>query len=390
MKRIKFLGIAVLMTAIIFGFAACSTDDDPADPVLIGIDVTSKPNKTVYVVNEELELDGLEVTASYDNGSGTIITDYNADVSSYDKTKTGSHKITVEYNNKTAVFFVVVAIKEGDIFLMDINGGTFTMGNDEGAPREKPAHQVTVSGFSMGVYAITQKQYKTVMGDSPSAFSGDDRPVERVSWYKAIVFCNTLSSNEGLTPVYSLNSDTNPSNWGTAPASSTGSFWNNIAFNQTANGYRLPTSAEWEYACRAGTTSVWYIGDDTFTTNDAWILKTNTQGTTNVGSFPPNNWGLYDMIGNVGQWCWDWINEDEFGGSENTYYRTNKDNEPVDNPLGTAPHATKLRRTWRGAAYDCDPDSSTRFRRLQSAYHDRSDPAATTGSDLGFRIVRNN
>ena len=386
MKKFNFFGSAVLLAAVMFCFAACS--DDSGDPILQSIAVTSKPDKTVYLVNDELNLDGLVVTAIYNNGSKSVIADYTINTDEYDETTIGSYKITVEYETKAAVFYVVVADIAEPIPMMAISGETFLMGNDDGAPREKPAFRATVKDFFIGVYAITQEQYQTVTGKNPSCFKDAKRPVESVSWYQAIVFCNTLSNTEGLTPVYSLNSDSNPSNWGTVPTNSDGSPWNNIDFDQTANGYRLPTSAEWEYACRAGTTSVWYIGDNSFTDNDVWILKTET---TNVGNFPPNNWGLHDMIGNVGQWCWDWVNFYEFDGlQEYTYYRTNKNSGTVDNPLGTAkPPDDYLRRIWRGAAYNCNPNSETRFRRLQSAYYDRSDPAVP-GSDLGFRIVRNN
>jgi formylglycine-generating enzyme required for sulfatase activity len=101
---------------------------------------------------------------------------------------------------------------------------------------EKPQHSVTVNGFSMGIHEVTQAEYRAVMGTNPSYFSGDNKPVERGSWYDAIDYCNAPSRREGLTPAYTKSGD-------------------NVTWNRSANGYRLSTGAEWEYACHAGTTT---------------------------------------------------------------------------------------------------------------------------------------
>ncbi|MDR1955468.1 MAG: SUMF1/EgtB/PvdO family nonheme iron enzyme [Treponema sp.] len=171
-----------------------------------------------------------------------------------------------------------------------INGGTFTMGspaseaeryNDEG-----PQHQVRVSSFYMGKYEVTQKEWVAVMGSNPSKWKGDNLPVEQVSWYDAIDYCNRRSQREGLTPAYTRSGDT-------------------VTWNRGANGYRLPTEAEWEYACRAGTTGPFNTGNN-ITTNQANMVG-GAGSTKNVGSFAPNAWGLYDMHGNVYEWCWDWF-----------------------------------------------------------------------------------
>ena len=113
-----------------------------------------------------------------------------------------------------------------------INGGTFTMGDAKGKPDEKP-HSVTVSSFYMDKYEITQAEYTKIMGQNPAKFQHDDHPVERIRWTDAALFCNLRSKAEGLTPCYT------PRTW---------------ECDFTANGYRLPTEAEWEYACRAGST----------------------------------------------------------------------------------------------------------------------------------------
>lgn len=184
-----------------------------------------------------------------------------------------------------------------------IYGGTFTMGspaNEPGRSKDETQHQVTVSSFCMAKYEVTQKEYQEVMGTNPSAFKGDNLPIEIVSWFDAIEYCNKRSQKEGLTQAYTIS----------------GSGDNRtVIWDRNASGYRLPTEAEWEYACRAGTTTPFGTGKN-ITTNQAnyngnYPYNNNSKGdsrekTTNVGSFAANSWGLYDMHGNVCEWCWDW------------------------------------------------------------------------------------
>jgi len=179
---------------------------------------------------------------------------------------------------------------------------------------EGPQHQVTVSGFYMGKYEVTQKEYEEVMEANPSHFTGDNLPVENISWYDAVEYCNRRSQEEGLTPAYTINMNQRDAN-------NTNSYdevkWT-VTWNRNANGYRLPTEAEWEYACRAGTTTPFSTGNN-ITTSQAnydgnYPYNNNAKGTyrektTPVGSFAPNPWGLYDMHGNVWEWCWDWYRD---------------------------------------------------------------------------------
>ncbi|AFZ44411.1 protein of unknown function DUF323 [Halothece sp. PCC 7418] len=162
-----------------------------------------------------------------------------------------------------------------------ISGGSFIMG----APKtekdsydwERPQHRVEIAPFYMGRYPVTQRQYKAVMGENPSSFKGENNPVEGVIWYKAKEFCQKLSE-------------------------------------QTRKIYQLPSEAQWEYACRAGTTTPFYFGE-TISTDQANYNGNYTYGngkegiyrekTTPVGSFPPNAFGLYDMHGNIWEWCED-------------------------------------------------------------------------------------
>jgi formylglycine-generating enzyme required for sulfatase activity len=198
------------------------------------------------------------------------------------------------------------------ISMIQIQGGTFQMGSPTTEPGhsnlDKTQRQVTLTGFSMGKYLVTQAQYQAVMGTNPSQFktpvspetSTANRPVEMVTWFNAIEFCNKLSEKEGLTPVYTITGTT-------------------VTPNLSTNGYRLPTEEQWEYACRAGTTTAFNWGTNTINSTQAnyrasvvnannTTAGTDMNRTTVVGSYAPNAWGLYDMHGNVYEWCWDSVN----------------------------------------------------------------------------------
>jgi len=211
--------------------------------------------------------------------------------------------------------------------MIRIQGGTFLMGSPENEPGrnwtdEGPQHQVTVSSFYIAKFPVTQAEYQNIMGSNPSHHRGLDLPVEQVSWMDAVNYCNRRSIAEGLTPVYTING-------------------NNVTWNRQANGYRLLTEAEWEYACRAGTQTPFYSGT---TMDDAGWYQGNTlvfidgirhRSTFPVGQKIPNAWGLHDMHGNVLEWCWDWM----------APYTP----EPKTNPAGPA---TGARRIYRGGSFD--------------------------------------
>jgi formylglycine-generating enzyme required for sulfatase activity len=228
-----------------------------------------------------------------------------------------------------------------------INGGTFLMGSPASEvgrdDDEGPQQRVTVSGFYMSKYEVTQKEWTAVMGSNPSRFKGDNLPVEQVSWYDAIEYCNKRSVKEGLTPAYTRNG-------------------NNVTWNRGANGYRLPTEAEWEYACRAGTTTAYSTGGS-ITTGQANYDR-NIGKTTNVGSYSANPWGLYDMHGNVWEWCWDWYG----------YYSGGAQTDPVG--ASSSPGRLSRGGSWGNTA-----------QYVRSADRSSFTPSFRV-SGLGFRLVR--
>ena len=210
-----------------------------------------------------------------------------------------------------------------EVKMVRVEGGSFEMGKDLGtaAVKDLTLHTVTLSGFSISKYPVTQAQYQAVMGSNPSFFSSNPasgevqgkRPVDSVNWYNAIVFCNKLSRLEGLSPAYSINNSTDPSAWGDVPASDGGNDdWDAVQIVSGSDGYRLPTEAQWEYAAKGGDQSAegWvgytYSGSDTVG-DVAWCSGNSNGITHEVGKKAHNRLGLYDMSGNVYEWCWDWF-----------------------------------------------------------------------------------
>lgn len=229
-------------------------------------------------------------------------------------------------------------------------GGSFTMG-DESEVDSTP-HEVTIDSFFIDTHLVTQEEYEELMQDNPSRWKGSKNPVEQVRWSDAVRYCNARSQAEGLQPCYDLNT------------------WK-CDFN--ANGYRLPTESEWEYACRAGTKTAYFFGNDPSKLKDyAWFDNNSGGKPQPVGQKAPNAWGLYDMCGNVWEWCNDFYKVD--------YYQES----PKDNPRGPETDETKVVRggAWKFSAESC-----------RSGYRYNEDPGYADvcfGYDIyGFRCVRN-
>ena len=176
--------------------------------------------------------------------------------------------------------------------------------------------KIEIASFYISDHPVTRGEYKAVMGSDPSTakaydkdgneLEGDDNvknnPVNYISWYDALVYCNTRSIKENLTPCYTIDGKTDPSKWGTVPASSD-DIWNAAICDFDADGYRLPTEVEW--AVR-GKNSYYYAGSDDINEVAWYTVNTNDTGTRDVKTKNPNGYGLYDMSGNVYEWCWDW------------------------------------------------------------------------------------
>ncbi len=244
----------------------------------------------------------------------------------------------------------------GDMVI--IPAGVFRMGDIHGHSKytdsdEKPVHEVTITHpFLMGRKEVTQEQWKEVMGNNPSNFKGDKLPVERVSWYDAIEYCNKRSKLEGLDPCYSGSGES-------------------IVCDFTKNGYRLPTEAEWEYACRGGTETDFcsgimtnWNGNDPVLNLIGWYDANSGSKTHEAGLKEPNTFGLFDMHGNVWEWCWDWKAE----------YKSGAASDPKGPSSGTP-------RVLRGGSWDCYAFG------CRSAYRGSTYPINGYGI-YGFRVSR--
>jgi formylglycine-generating enzyme required for sulfatase activity len=395
MKNWKQSGLIGMVAIIALGFAFIGCDDGNGktgkktpvvddftisgtgifdyDGTAKTVSITPKPNKSTGVI-----------TVYYD-GSLTAPVGINIYTVTFDVAGTEG------FNLANGLSAGTLEIESPIIKMVWIEAGTFTMGSPADEPGRNTTagretqHPVTLTaGFYMGKYPVTQAQYEAVMGSNPSYHTTPvspetdtgKRPVEMVSWYDALVFCNKLSIREGLTPAYKIDGKTDPAEWGTVPTTgNSDATWNAVEIVAGSNGYRLPTEAQWEYACRAGTTTAFSWGTNIVSSTQAnydgstvdannTTAGTNLERTSMVGSYAANAWGLYDMHGNVFEWCWD-------------QYGTYEDGPQTD-PTGAVSGSN---RVIRGGARNGSGQN------LRSAFRGDA-PPGLRGGIFGFRLVR--
>ena len=235
-------------------------------------------------------------------------------------------------------------------YMVAVKGGGFSMGSEDGLADESPPHLVVLNDFCMMRYPVTQQEFQELMGFNPGNFKHPKKPVQNISWLDAIAFCNKWSARDGLPEVYERGND------------------DSVLIQYDRSGYRLPTEAEWEYACRSGTVTQYHWGDALEDADRyAWHDRNSDDCVHVVGTRKQNKWGLHDMTGNVWEWCNDWYDAD--------YYRYSDSADPKgpDRDFGEF-------RVMRGGAWAYDPY------RLRSAARLKRDPTLTDDVS-GFRCV---
>ncbi len=253
----------------------------------------------------------------------------------------------------------VYSQSEVSVELVDVQGGTFTMGNNYSSKKdERPEHKVTLTSFKMGKYEVTFEEFDmfcTSSGAKKPTDAGHGRgkkPVMNVSWESAVMYCNWLSGRDRLEQCYTIHRD---------------SLGTRVTCNFEANGYRLPTEAEWEYAAKGGDKSKRYAYSGSFNPDEvAWYIRNSGGVPHKVGGKNANELGIHDMSGNVREWCWDYYSKN--------YYENSPENDPKGMEKGS-------RRVVRGGAWNSRDDL---LRLSARELMPQNEPSGR----VGFRVVR--
>ncbi|MCL1827641.1 MAG: SUMF1/EgtB/PvdO family nonheme iron enzyme [Candidatus Cloacimonetes bacterium] len=248
--------------------------------------------------------------------------------------------------------------------MVAVTGGSFSV---------YPHYNVSLTSFQISNYPVSQEEWASVMQGNPNGIAvfpshfaeQGKHPVESVSWYEAMLYCNRRSAQEGLDLVYSIAGVSDPNTWGNVPWW-TGSVWDDVVMDMSKNGYRLPTEMEWYYAAKGGNQSLQYVYSGSFYADEvAWFSENADFSTHIVGEKKANELGLYDMSGNVFEWCWDWHEPDFPNGT-------------VYDPTGPM---TGDFRIQKGGSWEHDED------RCEIVFRGRANPHYRYRTN-GFRVVR--
>ena len=374
----------VLFTVMLAGFAFLScgdggdsgddTDSEGEMPVITSLSAdpsTVEIGQTSVLSCTASDADGDAISYSW-QGTGGTISGSGASVTWTAPATVATYSLTCYVSDGEGTVSDSISVSTYETptpgAMVSVQGGTFDM-TDYSYNQAGDTVSVTVSDFSIGKYPVTQKEWSDIIGSNPSSGNGigDNLPVYNLSWFEILKYCNMRSVAEGLTPCYSIAGSTDVLDWPVLPNfSSDISFpvWNAVVCNWSADGYRLPTEAEWEYAARGGlnwTDDYTYSGSDIID-EIAWYSQNSNNLAHAIGTKLPNQLGIYDMSGNLYEFCWDW-------------YAPYTDN--VTDPLGPASGDMRMVRggSWMSIEENCVV--SGRYREY---------PVSITNYN-GFRIV---